>query len=199
MRRAIGQRGNTTHGAVAIARTLRNPAGTGAIVGLWRAQTGEGVIGAAGIELDASDLLGIEQVTAFAGCVECFRSAGNRARARPLVFRFLSIGRHHLRNERCKTAARGKGLSDVNWGAGSNLLAVGFDDASVAGLDRFLISGGNRPATGDRRHESIASIKRSAFDWLERREPIIAGVRINELVAHHSEASRQLRSASLIS
>jgi aryl-alcohol dehydrogenase-like predicted oxidoreductase len=59
--RAIGQRYNSTPGAVAIAWTLRNPAVTGAIVGIRRAQQVDGVIGAAEIELDTNDLLEIEQ------------------------------------------------------------------------------------------------------------------------------------------
>ena len=65
--RAIGERYNVTPGAVAIAWTLRNPAVTGAIVGVRRAQQVDGVIGAAGIELDTNDLLEIEQVTALQG------------------------------------------------------------------------------------------------------------------------------------
>jgi aryl-alcohol dehydrogenase-like predicted oxidoreductase len=62
--RATGERYDVTPGAVAIAWTLRNPAVTGAIVGVRRAQPVEGVIGAAEIELDTNDLLEIEQVTA---------------------------------------------------------------------------------------------------------------------------------------
>jgi len=62
--RTIGKRYNTTPGAVAIAWTLRNPAVTGAIVGIRRAQQVEGVIGAAGIDLNSNDLLEIEQVMA---------------------------------------------------------------------------------------------------------------------------------------
>ena len=62
--RAIGQRYNVTPGAVAIAWTLRNPAVTGAIVGVRRAQQVDGVIGAAGIDLDTNDLLEIEQTMA---------------------------------------------------------------------------------------------------------------------------------------
>ena len=62
--RAIGQRYNVTPGAVAIAWTLRNPAVTGAIVGVRRAQQVDGVIGAAEIELNDADLLEIEQVMA---------------------------------------------------------------------------------------------------------------------------------------
>jgi aryl-alcohol dehydrogenase-like predicted oxidoreductase len=62
--RAIGQRYNVTPGAVAIAWTLRNPAVTGAIVGVRSAQQVDGVIGAAGISLNSNDLLEIEQVMA---------------------------------------------------------------------------------------------------------------------------------------
>lgn len=62
--RAIGQRYNVTPGAVAIAWTLRNPAVTGAIVGVRRATQVDGVIGAAGVDLDTNDLLEIEQATA---------------------------------------------------------------------------------------------------------------------------------------
>jgi len=60
--RAIGQRYNVTPGAVAIAWTLRNPAVTGAIVGVRSAQQVDGVIGAAEIQLNSNDLLEIEQV-----------------------------------------------------------------------------------------------------------------------------------------
>jgi aryl-alcohol dehydrogenase-like predicted oxidoreductase len=59
--RAIGQRYNSTPGAVAIAWALRNPAVTGAIVGVRSAQQVDGVIGAAGIDLDSNDLLEIYQ------------------------------------------------------------------------------------------------------------------------------------------
>jgi aryl-alcohol dehydrogenase-like predicted oxidoreductase len=62
--RAVGQRYNVTPGTVAIAWTLRNPAVTGAIVGVRRAQQVDGVIGAASIELNNSDLLEIEHVMA---------------------------------------------------------------------------------------------------------------------------------------
>jgi aryl-alcohol dehydrogenase-like predicted oxidoreductase len=62
--RAVGQRYNVTPGTVAIAWTLRNPAVTGAIVGVHRAQQVDGVIGAASIELNNSDLLEIEHVMA---------------------------------------------------------------------------------------------------------------------------------------
>jgi len=59
--RAIGQRYNVTPGAVAIAWTLRNPAVTGAIVGVRSAQQVDGVIGASEIQLNSNDLLEIEQ------------------------------------------------------------------------------------------------------------------------------------------
>ena len=62
--RAVGERYNTTPGAVAIAWTLRNPAVTGAIVGIRRARQVDGVIGAAEIDLNTNDLLEIEQATA---------------------------------------------------------------------------------------------------------------------------------------
>jgi aryl-alcohol dehydrogenase-like predicted oxidoreductase len=59
--RTIGQRYKATPGAVAIAWTLRNPAVTGAIVGVRSAQQVDGVIGAAEIELNSSDLLELYQ------------------------------------------------------------------------------------------------------------------------------------------
>src|SRR6202161_4127607 len=59
--RAIGKRYNSTPGAVAIAWTLKNPAVTGAIVGIRRPAQVDGVIGAAGIDLDSNDLLEIYQ------------------------------------------------------------------------------------------------------------------------------------------
>jgi aryl-alcohol dehydrogenase-like predicted oxidoreductase len=62
--RTVGQRHDVTPGAVAIAWTLRNPAVTGAIVGVRRAQQVDGVIGAAEIEFTTNDLLEIEQVMA---------------------------------------------------------------------------------------------------------------------------------------
>ena len=62
--RTIGQRYNATPGAVAIAWTLRNPAVTGAIVGVRSARQVDGVIGAAEIDLNTNDLLEIEQVMA---------------------------------------------------------------------------------------------------------------------------------------
>jgi len=59
--RTIGQRYNVTPGAVAIAWTLRNPAVTGAIVGIRRAHQVDGVAGAAEIDLNSNDLLEIEE------------------------------------------------------------------------------------------------------------------------------------------
>jgi aryl-alcohol dehydrogenase-like predicted oxidoreductase len=46
---------------VAIAWTLRNPAVTGAIVGIRSEQQVNGIAGAADLELSADDLLEIEQ------------------------------------------------------------------------------------------------------------------------------------------
>jgi aryl-alcohol dehydrogenase-like predicted oxidoreductase len=62
--RAVGERYKVTPGAVAIAWTLRNPAVTGAIVGVRRPEQVDGVIGAAKIDLDSNDLLEIERVMA---------------------------------------------------------------------------------------------------------------------------------------
>ena len=62
--RAIGECYHVTPGAVAIAWTLRNPAVTGAIVGVRRARQVDGVIGAAEVDLDTNDLLEIEQTMA---------------------------------------------------------------------------------------------------------------------------------------
>src|ERR1700734_1847667 len=59
--RAIGQRQNATPGEVAIAWTLRNPAVTGAIVGVRSAQQVNGIVGAASVELNANDCREIEQ------------------------------------------------------------------------------------------------------------------------------------------
>jgi aryl-alcohol dehydrogenase-like predicted oxidoreductase len=59
--RAIGQRYNATPGEVAIAWTLRNPAVTGAIIGVRSAQQVNGVAGAADLKLSDNDMLGIEQ------------------------------------------------------------------------------------------------------------------------------------------
>ena len=60
--RAIGKRHGATPGEVAIAWTLRNPAVTGAIVGVRSAQQVSGIAGAADIKLSAEDMLEIEQV-----------------------------------------------------------------------------------------------------------------------------------------
>lgn len=57
--RAVGKRHNATPGEIAIAWTLRNPAVTGAIVGIRSAQQVSGVAGAANITLSAEDLLEI--------------------------------------------------------------------------------------------------------------------------------------------
>jgi aryl-alcohol dehydrogenase-like predicted oxidoreductase len=59
--RAIAKRRNATPGEVAIAWTLRNPAVTGAIVGIRSEQQVNGIAGAADLELSADDLLEIEQ------------------------------------------------------------------------------------------------------------------------------------------
>jgi aryl-alcohol dehydrogenase-like predicted oxidoreductase len=58
------KRYKVTPGAVTIAWTLRNPAVSGAIVGVRSAQQVDGVIGATEIELKSNDLLEIEQVAA---------------------------------------------------------------------------------------------------------------------------------------
>jgi len=62
--RAIGQRQNATPGEVAIAWTLRNPAVTGAIVGVRSAQQVNGIARAANVELNANDEREIEQALA---------------------------------------------------------------------------------------------------------------------------------------
>jgi aryl-alcohol dehydrogenase-like predicted oxidoreductase len=59
--RAIGQRYNATPGEVAVAWTLRNPAVTGAIIGVRSAQQVNGVAGAADLKLSDNDMLVIEQ------------------------------------------------------------------------------------------------------------------------------------------
>ena len=59
--RAIGQRHGATAGEVAIAWTLRNPAVTGAIVGVRSAKQVSGIAGAADLQLGADDVLEIEQ------------------------------------------------------------------------------------------------------------------------------------------
>jgi len=60
--REIGKQYHASPGEVAIAWTLRNPAVTGAIVGVRSAEQANGIAGAAEIELDATDLREIEQM-----------------------------------------------------------------------------------------------------------------------------------------
>src|SRR5271168_2082426 len=60
--RVIGKRQNATPGEVAIAWTLRNPAVTGAIVGIRSAQQVEGVAGAPDVKLSDDEMVEIEQV-----------------------------------------------------------------------------------------------------------------------------------------
>jgi len=59
--RIVGRRHNASPGEVAIAWTLRNPAVTGAIVGVRSPRQVLGVVGAAGLELAARDILDIER------------------------------------------------------------------------------------------------------------------------------------------
>ena len=59
--RAVGQRYNATPGEIAIAWTLRNPAVTGAIIGVRSAQQVSGIAGAADVPLGVEDMLDIEQ------------------------------------------------------------------------------------------------------------------------------------------
>ena len=59
--RAIGQRHKATPGEVAIAWALRNPAVTGAIIGVRSAQQVSGIAGAADVQLSPADILDIEQ------------------------------------------------------------------------------------------------------------------------------------------
>ena len=59
--RAIGQRQKATPGEIAIAWALRNPAVTGAIVGVRSAQQVNGIAGAAEVRLNAEDTREIEQ------------------------------------------------------------------------------------------------------------------------------------------
>jgi aryl-alcohol dehydrogenase-like predicted oxidoreductase len=58
--RAIGGRYNATPGEIAIAWTLRNPAVTGAIVGVRSAEQASGIAGAADIRLSAEDAREVE-------------------------------------------------------------------------------------------------------------------------------------------
>ncbi len=64
--KTIGQRHGRTAGEVAIAWTLRHPAVTGAIVGMRSAKQVDGVIGAAGFRLSASEIAEIERFRAAA-------------------------------------------------------------------------------------------------------------------------------------
>jgi len=59
--RAIGRRQKATPGEIAIAWALRNPAVTGAIVGVRSAQQVNGIAGAAEVRLNAEDMREIEQ------------------------------------------------------------------------------------------------------------------------------------------
>jgi aryl-alcohol dehydrogenase-like predicted oxidoreductase len=59
--RTVGQRHNATPGEIAIAWTLRNPAVTGAIIGVRSAGQARGIAGAAGVRLGPDDMLDIEQ------------------------------------------------------------------------------------------------------------------------------------------
>jgi aryl-alcohol dehydrogenase-like predicted oxidoreductase len=58
---AIGHRYGATPGEIAIAWTLRNPAVTGAIVGIRSAQQASGIAGAADVQFSADDMLDLEQ------------------------------------------------------------------------------------------------------------------------------------------
>jgi aryl-alcohol dehydrogenase-like predicted oxidoreductase len=58
--RAIGQHYNASPGEVAIAWTLRNPAVTGAIIGIRSAQQASGIVGAADLRLSADDMWELE-------------------------------------------------------------------------------------------------------------------------------------------
>jgi aryl-alcohol dehydrogenase-like predicted oxidoreductase len=62
--RAVGQRYNAAPGEIAIAWTLRNPAVTGAIIGVRSAQQARGIAGAADVQLSADDILDIERALA---------------------------------------------------------------------------------------------------------------------------------------
>jgi aryl-alcohol dehydrogenase-like predicted oxidoreductase len=59
--RAIGRRHDATPGEVAIAWTLRNPAVTGAIIGVRSAQQVSGIAGATDVKFGPNDILEIEQ------------------------------------------------------------------------------------------------------------------------------------------
>ena len=62
--RAIGRRYSATPGEIAIAWTLRNPAVTGAIVGVRSAQQASAIAGAADVQLSADDMSDLEQALA---------------------------------------------------------------------------------------------------------------------------------------
>ena len=59
--RAVGRRYNVTPGEIAIAWTLRNPAVTGAIIGVRSAEQAKGIAGAAGVQLSTEDVSDIEK------------------------------------------------------------------------------------------------------------------------------------------
>jgi aryl-alcohol dehydrogenase-like predicted oxidoreductase len=63
-RHIVGKGREATPGEVAIAWTLRNPAVTGAIVGLRSAKQADGIAGAAGVNLSAEELLEMNSATA---------------------------------------------------------------------------------------------------------------------------------------
>jgi aryl-alcohol dehydrogenase-like predicted oxidoreductase len=58
--REIGEHHNASPGEVAIAWTLKNPAVTGAIVGVRSAEQAKGNIGAAGLDLTGAEIAAIE-------------------------------------------------------------------------------------------------------------------------------------------
>lgn len=59
--RAVGRRYNATAGEIAIAWTLRNPAVTGAIIGVRSAEQAKAIAGAAAVQLSADDIADIEK------------------------------------------------------------------------------------------------------------------------------------------
>jgi aryl-alcohol dehydrogenase-like predicted oxidoreductase len=58
--RSVGQRHGASPGEVAIAWTLKNPAVTGAIVGVRSAQQAQGIVGAANLDLTQDEIAAIE-------------------------------------------------------------------------------------------------------------------------------------------
>jgi aryl-alcohol dehydrogenase-like predicted oxidoreductase len=58
--RSIGRRHTASPGEVAIAWTLKNPAVTGAIVGIRNAQQAKGIVGAASLKLTSDEVAEIE-------------------------------------------------------------------------------------------------------------------------------------------